>query len=459
MFTRRFNQLKNIVRKKRIAVTVAAVVVFQLAATTAYAASFNTITVNLDGEVITHTTNTKQIKEVLVEEMGVELGSHDYLDVDLTGNVEQGMEIKWIPAVEVALVFDGERENKWTVEKTVGSFLLSEDIVLSDNDKINVAIDSAITSHMIIDIESAFLVTLKDAKDVSEFMTTSVTVGQLLADSGVTLGEFDEITASTDTLLIKETNVEITRIGKSERVEKEKIPFKTVREEDDTLLVGTEEVITEGVEGLRKKTIEVVTENGKVVSEEVTSKKVVKKKVDKVIAVGTKEPSESTPAVPASTNNTARNPVTESSNPSSNNSNTEPAPKTTKKPSANASDLVSFARSLIGSPYVSGGTSPAGFDCSGFVFYVFQNVEGKTLPRSSAAMYGGGSPVNKANLAVGDLVFYNTSGRGVSHVAIYIGGNQIIHSVKCFDKSRFSTAGRAYKSRYFMFFNVYIYVF
>ena len=95
--------------------------------------------------------------------------------------------------------------------------------------------------------------------------------------------------------------------------------------------------------------------------------------------------------------------------------------------SVNSSELVATAKNLIGIKYRGGGTSKAGFDCSGFVSYVYKDL-GISLPRTSSGMYSSGSKVNKSNLTSGDLVFFDTSGRGVSHVGIYIGDGKFIHS-------------------------------
>lgn len=89
--------------------------------------------------------------------------------------------------------------------------------------------------------------------------------------------------------------------------------------------------------------------------------------------------------------------------------------------------LVTQAKKLLGVDYRYGGKSAAGFDCSGYVGYVYNQL-GINLPRSSSSMYGVGKAVAKANLAVGDLVFFNTTGRGISHVGIYIGSGRFIHS-------------------------------
>jgi len=91
--------------------------------------------------------------------------------------------------------------------------------------------------------------------------------------------------------------------------------------------------------------------------------------------------------------------------------------------SNNWSKVVETSKAYIGTPYASGGDSPAGFDCSGFVHYIFQK-HGLQLPRSSSEMYKMGNLVS--DLKPGDLVFFNTNGNGVSHVGIYIGSNQFI---------------------------------
>jgi cell wall-associated NlpC family hydrolase len=90
-------------------------------------------------------------------------------------------------------------------------------------------------------------------------------------------------------------------------------------------------------------------------------------------------------------------------------------------------DVRTEALKYQGVPYVWGGTTPRGFDCSGFVQYVFKS-HGIALPRTSKEQYGIGTYVSKSNLKAGDLVFFNTEGNGVSHLGIYIGNNQFIHA-------------------------------
>lgn len=98
--------------------------------------------------------------------------------------------------------------------------------------------------------------------------------------------------------------------------------------------------------------------------------------------------------------------------------------------SSSASKVISYAKSLLGKPYVWGAEGPSSFDCSGFTYYVFRNAANITLPRTSASQSTYGTYVSRSNLQPGDLVFFDTSGDNdgnVSHVGIYIGNNEFIH--------------------------------
>ncbi|MBA6117407.1 C40 family peptidase [Pseudomonas putida] len=96
-----------------------------------------------------------------------------------------------------------------------------------------------------------------------------------------------------------------------------------------------------------------------------------------------------------------------------------------------ADSILERGMSLIGTRYRFGGTSEAsGFDCSGFIGYLFREEAGMNLPRSTREMINVDAPkVARNKLKPGDLLFFSTNGRGrVSHAGIYLGDNQFIHS-------------------------------
>lgn len=100
-----------------------------------------------------------------------------------------------------------------------------------------------------------------------------------------------------------------------------------------------------------------------------------------------------------------------------------------KQVSSRASELVSNAMSFLGVKYRYGGDSAGtGFDCSGFVRYVYQETLGMVLPHNAAQQSRMGEKIPESELRPGDLVFFNTLRRAFSHVGIYIGNGEFIHS-------------------------------
>jgi cell wall-associated NlpC family hydrolase len=95
--------------------------------------------------------------------------------------------------------------------------------------------------------------------------------------------------------------------------------------------------------------------------------------------------------------------------------------------SADGYSISSTALSFRGAPYRDGGADPAGFDCSGFVQYVFAQ-HGVSMPRETRRQYELGNDVDMISLEPGDLVFFTTVAPGASHVGIVVGGDQFVHA-------------------------------
>jgi cell wall-associated NlpC family hydrolase len=111
--------------------------------------------------------------------------------------------------------------------------------------------------------------------------------------------------------------------------------------------------------------------------------------------------------------------------------------------------LVGTALSLRGIPYRNGGTDPNGFDCSGFIQYVFAQ-HGLALPREVREQFRQGTPIDTRDLAPGDLVFFSTTDPGASHVAILIGGDQFVHAPSSTGVVRVERLSSSYWSKRFI---------
>ncbi len=121
------------------------------------------------------------------------------------------------------------------------------------------------------------------------------------------------------------------------------------------------------------------------------------------------------------------------STPSSGSDPTAPGPPSIPRPpdvplgSADGYSISSTALSLRGAPYRDGGADPAGFDCSGFVQYVFAQ-HGLSMPREARRQFEIGNTIDTSLLEPGDLVFFTTIAPGASHVGIVVGGDQFVHA-------------------------------
>lgn len=125
------------------------------------------------------------------------------------------------------------------------------------------------------------------------------------------------------------------------------------------------------------------------------------------------------------------------------------------RPSETRDAIVAAAQSYEGSPYVYGGITASGFDCSGLVYRIFLQETGQAVPRTAYGLYLWAEPIRLLDIQPGDLLFFNTTGT-ISHVGIFIGDNRFIHSasegpetgviVSSLDepywKKRFAGAGR-----------------
>lgn len=116
-------------------------------------------------------------------------------------------------------------------------------------------------------------------------------------------------------------------------------------------------------------------------------------------------------------------------------------------------NVVNTAKSLLGTPYVSGGASPSGFDCSGFTYYVYQQ-NGYSIARGPSSQFNSLTvKVAKSDLLPGDLVFFKDSRYGsgsATHVGIYVGNGQMIHSPNRGQVVKYASITSGYYATYYI---------
>ena len=131
-----------------------------------------------------------------------------------------------------------------------------------------------------------------------------------------------------------------------------------------------------------------------------------------------------------------------------------PVPSPMIESAGDAYAISGMALSLQGAPYRNGGSEPSGFDCSGLVWYVFDQY-GIRLPRTVTEQFQIGSHVDKADVRAGDLLFFDTGGAGFSgnhatHVGISIGGDEFVHAPSTMGQVRVERLGSGYWSARFL---------
>jgi cell wall-associated NlpC family hydrolase len=123
----------------------------------------------------------------------------------------------------------------------------------------------------------------------------------------------------------------------------------------------------------------------------------------------------------------------------------QPAPPT--QPGAEGRAIAAMAASLVGTPYHFGGADAAGFDCSGLALYVHERV-GLVIPRTAAEQQRAARPVTFAQLAPGDLVFFDIRGHAIDHVGIYAGDGRFIHAPRRGHAVTYGDLGQGFYSRH-----------
>lgn len=274
-------------KNKWAAVIVTFVVLITAISFVTYEGTKKTVALTIDGEEQVIKTHAKTIADIL-KSLDIDTRSEDYLSPAAKTKVKEGMSVVLEPAKQVDLAVGNEERTVWTTAKTIQELLTQEKIKVGEHDEITPNLDEEISNNMKIAIEYAFPLTLVDGQQVEETWSTSTTVADFLKKHDVTLNELDRLNLESSYELKPHDKVEIVRVEKVTDVVEEPTDFSVVTKKEDTMDQGTEKVVQQGENGIKKNTFEIVKENGQEVSRKLVKEETVKDSTDKIVAVGTK---------------------------------------------------------------------------------------------------------------------------------------------------------------------------
>ena len=172
---------------------------------------------------------------------------------------------------------------------TVREVLIANDIPFGADDRVEPGLDTKVNGGETINIYKAHEITIVDGDTTTVRKTTYKKVGDILKELNITLGENDRVTPDLNKEVATVDTIKIVRDGKATEVKKEEIKFETKEEKDDSKYVDEKVTKVEGKNGEKEVIYNVVRENGKEVSREVASEKVLTEATAKVVVVGTKQ--------------------------------------------------------------------------------------------------------------------------------------------------------------------------
>ncbi|MFB5679140.1 ubiquitin-like domain-containing protein [Paenibacillus terreus] len=190
---------------------------------------------------------------------------------------------------QVVLVIDGQTRAVETRGESLQDVLEEHSITLAPHDKISMSVNGAIQDGDRVVIKRATQVNVSAGYETKKLYTTENTVKDAVQTLGYNLSPEDKVSPSLDTKVSSNMDIKIVRVTKQQVQQKAEIPHRVVKTADPSLYKGDNRVLVSGKDGVMIQNIEKVYHDGKLVSKRMVSKEVGTKRVDKVIAVGTKK--------------------------------------------------------------------------------------------------------------------------------------------------------------------------
>ncbi|MDF2947898.1 MAG: hypothetical protein K0S51_2577 [Bacillales bacterium] len=258
----------------------------------AYEVTKAEVILEIDGKSKTVRTHANTVNELLNEMQVQEKKAAVYP----SGNAKLKDETKVVVSNPKTITFTdkGKVTKIETTSISVRDFLNEKEIKYTKHDAIYPSLDTKIKEDIDVLIDRASNVTLNYGGETKAIVSNSNTVADFLNEQQIKLSSLDRVEPNLDSTLGSNVVVKITEVEKVSDVVEEVYPFKTVTKKDAKLAKGKKKVVSQGKNGTISRKYEVVRENGKIVSKKLVSERIIVKPVNKVIAVGTKNPSRGT---------------------------------------------------------------------------------------------------------------------------------------------------------------------
>ncbi|MFJ7860097.1 ubiquitin-like domain-containing protein [Peribacillus sp. NPDC097206] len=283
------NLISRLVGKKRIAVAICtAILVTTALGILIHKGTMHTVTIMLDGKKEVVRTHAATVNDML-KDLEITVQAADYVHPSVDSEVADDLEVVYKQARKIVMVQDGEQEEVWSTADTVEEFIKEQELGVDEKDKVTPSKDTKLKADMEVSIDRAFSLNLVVGGKEKQVWSTSTTVADFLKQQGVKLNDLDRVEPGLVEKVEAKNTVNVIRIEKVTDVVEEPVDYAVITKNDDSLLKGKEKIEKEGKKGITSKEYEVIKENGKEVKRKLLSEKVVNKKQDKVVAVGTKK--------------------------------------------------------------------------------------------------------------------------------------------------------------------------
>ncbi|MFT4167324.1 MAG: ubiquitin-like domain-containing protein [Microlunatus sp.] len=275
--------------RKIIPVAAAGVTALAVAGTTfAYAALNNDVTLAVDGQTQEVSTMSDTVGEVLASQ-DITVGEHDVVAPNLDAQVVDGTKIAVQYGRQVTVTVDGTKQTFWTTATNVDQALQNLQLDSTGADLSTSRSAGIGREGLDFTVNTVKSITVDAGGKEQKVKTTALTVGDALNDAGIAVDANDKVSAKESAKVVDGMSLTVVKVDIKTVTKTKKVAFRTVNKSTDSLAKGKTKVQTEGKAGKRTVVLTEVRHDGKLVKRTEESSKVVRKSVDRVVLVGTKE--------------------------------------------------------------------------------------------------------------------------------------------------------------------------